>query len=315
MNGKTISLLCLMALILSGLAWAGAEMKPGPGEYGKSVARYQDWRFDGPEGRGFPYYLAQNYRRYAKHEDNAHDFVNAAKFLARAAAVERGELVNPESLAQRTLPAYAVRDLSLARERLVTALNKGARGMHPKPAAEAQAMFDCWMEQQEENIQPHDVHACRQGFEEAMAMIEPAPAPPPKLEPPPPPPPPPPPAAACPKLSCPKTPISFIVYFDFDRYELTAVARDTLQQVVTAIRERNPTHVTITGHADRAGAESYNEPLSRRRLNVVIAALRQAGILEQQLIGGSYFGERSPRVATPDGARNPENRRVEINFQ
>lgn len=313
MNGKKVSLLCLMALVLSGPAWADAEMKPGPGEYGKSVARYQDWRFDGPEGRGFPYYLAQNYRRYAKQEDNEHDFVNAAKFLARAAAVEQGELVDPEPLAQRTLPIYAVRDLSLARERLVTVLNKGARSTHPKPAAQAQAMFDCWLEQQEENSQPHDVHACRQGFEEAMAMIEPAPVPPPKPEPLPPPPPPPP--ATFPEPLSTKSPVSFIVYFDFDRDELTAAARDTLQQAVTAIRERNPSHVTLTGHADRAGAEAYNEPLSRRRLNVVIAALRQAGIPEQQLIGGSYFGERRPRAATPDGARNPENRRVEISFQ
>lgn len=312
MNRKIIPLLCLLALVLSGPAWADAEMKPVPDAYGKSVARYEDWRFDGPQGRGFPYYLAQNYRRYAKHEDNAHDFVNAAKFLARAAALEQGELVNPEPLAQRTLPIYAVRDLSLARERLVSALDKGARSTHPKPAAQAQVMFDCWLEQQEENIQPHDVHACRQGFEEAMAMIELATVPPPKPEPPPPPPPPP---AACPEILCAKSPVSFIVYFDFDRDELTAAARDTLQQVVTAIRERNPSHVTLTGHADRAGAEAYNEPLSRRRLNVVIAALRQAGILEQQLIGGSHFGERRPRVATPDGARNPENRRVEISFQ
>ena len=97
MNGKKVSLLCLLALVLSGLAWADPRVKPDPDEYGKSVTRYEDWRFDGPEERGFPYYLAQNYRRYAKQEDNDHDFVNAAKFLARAAAVERGELVNPES--------------------------------------------------------------------------------------------------------------------------------------------------------------------------------------------------------------------------
>lgn len=311
MNRKIIPLLCLMTLVLSGPAWADAEMKPAPDEYDKSVARYEDWRFDGPQGRGFPYYLAQNYRRYAKHEDNAHDFVNAAKFLARATTLEQGELVDPEPLAQRTLPIYAVRDLSLARERLVLALGKGARSTHPKPAAQAQAMFDCWMEQQEENSQPHDVHACRQGFEEAMAMIEPAPVPP-KPEPLPPLPSPP---AACPETLCAKSPVSFIVYFDFDRYDLTATAKDTLQQAVAAIRERNPSHVTLAGHADRAGAESYNEPLSRKRLDVVIAALRQAGILEQQLIGGSYFGERRPRVATPNGARNPENRRVEISFQ
>lgn len=317
MNNKIIPLLWLAAFVLSGLAWADAEMKPGPSAYGKSAARYDDWRFDGPEGRGFAYYLAQNYRRYAKHEDNAHDFSNAAKFLARAEAVERGERVDPEPLAHRTLPIYAVRDLTMARERLVLALRNGASATHPKQAAQAQVMFDCWMEQQEENIQPHDVHACRQGFEEAMAMFEPPPAA--KLEPPPPPPVEPEPApllpAQCPEQSCPKSPLSFIIYFDFDRHDLTATAKDTLQQVVMAIRERNPAQVTITAHADRAGASSYNEALSKRRLDVVIDNLRQAGINEQKIIVGSYFGERRRRVETADGKRNPENRRVEIKFQ
>jgi len=299
-----------MALVLSGLARADGEMKHGPDDYGRGGVRYQDWRFDGPDGRGFAYYLAHNYWRYGKHEDNENDFVNSAKFFERAAATERGELVDPEALSQRKLPVYAVKDLTLARERLVSALNKGARGTHPKPAAQAQVMFDCWMEQQEENIQPHDVHVCRQGFEEAMALMEPAPLPPPKVELPAPVPP-----AICPEMACAKSPISFIVYFDFDRYSLTAKAKDTLQQVVTAIRERNPAHVIITGHTDRSGADAYNERLSKKRLDMVIAALRQAGIMEQQLIDGSYYGERRPHVATPDGERNAENRRVEINFQ
>ncbi len=314
MNGNKISLLWLMALVLSGLAWADGEMTPGPDRYGKGEApRYPDWRFDGPDGRGFAYYLAHNYWRYAKHEDNEQDFINSAKFFERAAATERGERVDPEALSQRTLPIYAVKDLTQARQRLMAVLNKGARGTYPKPAAQAQVMFDCWMEQQEENIQPHDVHACRQGFEDAMARMEPPPMPPLMVQPAPPPPPAPP--AICPEVTCPKTPVSFIVYFDFDRYNLTAKAQETVEQVVAAVRERNPTRVVITGHTDRAGKDAYNERLSRRRLDTVIAALRQAGITEAQLIDGSYYGERRPRVPTPDGERNAENRRVEINFQ
>ena len=316
MNEKIISLLFLMAVLVSGRAWADGEMKPGPDTYGKSATRYPDWRFDGPDGRGFAYYLAHNYWRYGKQEDNEHDFINSAKFFERAAATERGEHIDPEALSQRTLPIYAVKDLTQARDRLMAVLNKGARSTYPKPAAQAQVMFDCWMEQQEENIQPHDVHACRQGFEEAMARMEPPPMPP--LAPPAPPPPAPMPPAMCPEMACamtPATPISFIIYFDFDRYNLTAKAQDIVQQVVAAIRERNPAHVVITGHTDRAGSDSYNDKLSRRRLDTVIAALRQAGITEPQLIDGSYYGEHRNRVPTPDGERNAENRRVEINFQ
>lgn len=275
---------------------AGGVGQTPPPPSQSEPAQYADWLFDGPEGRGFAWYLAQGYRRYAKHEDNAHDFEDAAKFLARAGAVERGEHVEPEHLTMRTLPAYAVDDLLYARQRLMRALANGAAVRLPKIAANAQVAFDCWMEQQEENFQPHDVARCRRDFEafivrlEGLREVGPACAP---AEP------------AC-------VPQSHLVFFDLGRHELTAAGRDTLQQVVEQARRSPAGSLIVSAHTDRSGSDQLNDALSRRRLDTVLDALSAAGIARERLARAEYYGERQPRVPTADGTRMPENRRVEI---
>jgi len=259
-------------------------------------AQYADWLFDGPEGRAFAWYLAQGYRRYAKHEDNAHDFEDAAKFLARAAAVERGETVEPEHLTMRTLPVYAVEDLAYARQRLMRALNGGAAQRLPKIAANAQVAFDCWMEQQEENHQPHDVARCRNAFEAFVVRLEPRPEP----------------APVCPPVEPACAPASHLVFFDLDRHELTAAGRDTVRAVAEQAQRSPAGTLIVSGHIDRAGSDQYNEALSKRRLDAVIEALMAAGVPRDRLARADYHGERQTRVSTPDGARQRENRRVEI---
>jgi OOP family OmpA-OmpF porin len=277
--------------------------------------QYPAWAFDGPEGRGFAYYLAQGYRRLAKDEDNQHDFDDAARFLARAGAVDRGERVEPEPLLNRVLPAYAADDLLYARQRIMRAFNRGATGQMPKLAAYAQVMFDCWMEQQEENIQPHDVARCRGEFEITMARIEemlggklvstgqcpgggsaPCPSP------------------CGPCGPCGPCPAASLVYFEFDKSDLTAAAQATIQAVAQTVRSQSIGGLVVSGHTDRSGSDHYNEGLSKRRLETVVNALIAAGLSGDSIAKALYYGESQPRVPTPDGQRLAENRRVEIRF-
>lgn len=73
------------------VAYGGNPPNPTPPPPSQSITpQYATWLVDGPEGRGFAYYLSEGYRRYAKLEDNAHDFEDAAKFLFRAGEVDRG---------------------------------------------------------------------------------------------------------------------------------------------------------------------------------------------------------------------------------
>jgi OmpA-OmpF porin, OOP family len=67
----------------------------------------------------------------------------------------------------------------------------------------------------------------------------------------------------------------------------------------------------VAGHADRSGSPQYNQRLSQRRADVVAAELVRQGVNRSD-IGITAYGESRPLVATADGVREPQNRRVEI---
>lgn len=310
------------AVYMPGGTWSGSAIAPQgqrsdllpPPPSPSIVTDYSDWLFDGPEGRGFAYYLAQGYRRYAKHEDNEHDFEDAAKFLQRAGAVERGERIAPELLSMRILPLWSVDDLVYARQRLTRALDLGAAERLPKIAANAQVAFDCWMEQQEENIQPHDVSRCRKAFEGFIVRLESPqvrlPAPLPK-------------GAAAPQRECP-APAPMVsqpaacsgqrhtIYFNLDRDDLTAEALSVIQQAARQMQGDGSSRVELMAHADRSGSDAHNDQLSKRRLERVVAALQQEGVGNERIVLARFYGEKRPAVETADGVREAANRRVEM---
>jgi outer membrane protein OmpA-like peptidoglycan-associated protein len=120
-------------------------------------------------------------------------------------------------------------------------------------------------------------------------------------------PPAPPPPAAQPA----STKKSFIVFFDFDRSNITAEAQKTINQAAAAAKAGEASQVTLTGHTDRSGSEQYNMALSLRRAEAVKASLIKLGV-PASLIVVIGKGESQPLVPTADGVREPQNRRVEI---
>ncbi|MDP1750870.1 MAG: OmpA family protein [Reyranella sp.] len=119
---------------------------------------------------------------------------------------------------------------------------------------------------------------------------------------------PPPPAAAPPP---PPPPPSFMVFFDWDRSNLSSQALGTIQQAASAYKTRGGARITATGHTDTSGAETYNMALSLRRANAVKDALVKEGV-PAAAITTVGRGESGLLVKTADGVREPQNRRVEI---
>lgn len=99
-----------------------------------------------------------------------------------------------------------------------------------------------------------------------------------------------------------------IVYFGFEDPSLPDRERQSLDAFVEAYRVTGESAVVVSGHIDRAEA---NASLAQQRANVVRDYLVSMGIPAGMITVQSY-GEQRPAVDTPDGTRDPDNRRVEV---
>ncbi|MEA3017015.1 MAG: OmpA-OmpF porin, family [Sphingomonadales bacterium] len=115
-----------------------------------------------------------------------------------------------------------------------------------------------------------------------------------------------------PGSTCP-IPGPFIVFFDWDRDEITPQAAGILDNAAEQYRTTGNAQVVLAGHADRSGSDQYNVGLSQRRAENVRQYLAGRGIPEG-VMRTEAFGESRPAVETADGVREPQNRRVEITF-
>src|SRR5205823_3827766 len=71
---------------------------------------------------------------------------------------------------------------------------------------------------------------------------------------------------------------SFMVFFDWDRSNLSQQALSTIQQAAQAFKAKGNARITATGHTDTSGPENYNMALSLRRANAVKDALVRNGV-------------------------------------
>ncbi len=258
-----------------------------------------------PKGSAFSRALSREYLVLANFEaDEMVDWRDAQRFTRKGLRAAMGEMVPPEDFGRWRIPDGQKAALAAARARLMAALGAGAPEAAPNDAARAQAHFDCWVEQQEENWQVDHIATCRAGFEAAMGGLEkvladrgdPAPA-----------------MRQFAALKDSEVPPVFQLRFGFDSYLIDNEGKAAVGRAAALILESGD-NVTITGHADRAGPEQYNRTLSLQRAAAVQSALVEKGI-DPGKIRVRAAGETEPLVATPDGTREPKNRRVEIRFR
>ncbi len=131
-----------------------------------------------------------------------------------------------------------------------------------------------------------------------MKFGAPPPAPPPPAPPAPPPPP---------------THQVYLVFFDWDKYNITPEGQQILQLAANQYHSGGRVTLQVTGYTDTSGSAGYNQRLSERRANAVAAALERLGVPRSDMTVAGR-GQNDLRVPTPDGVREPQNRRVEIVF-
>ena len=126
-----------------------------------------------------------------------------------------------------------------------------------------------------------------------------------------PPPPAPAPAPAPVAAPAPAPSRTYLVFFDWDKADLTERARQIIGQAAQNSTRVQYTKIDVAGHADRTGTPQYNQKLSMQRAENVAAELVKDGV-PQTAIDVQAYGDTRPLVATAAGVREPQNRRVEI---
>ncbi len=104
---------------------------------------------------------------------------------------------------------------------------------------------------------------------------------------------------------------SYLVFFDWDKYNLTDRARQIVAEAAANSTKVQYTKIEVNGYTDTSGSAKYNMGLSLRRADTVAAELVKDGV-PKAAIAIQGFGQTHLLVPTGDGVREPQNRRVEI---
>ena len=257
----------------------------------------------GPPSGAFDQALQKEYETVAQREYDESDWEHAGLFGRKAAAAGNGEAVMPEDPANWMLPEDKGQVFADARDSLLSALNGGGREKAPNEAAIAQANYDCWIQEaeiQNEGFQEDDIAYCRGLFWDNLAKVEDAIKPEPV-------------AVVVPEPAPEPVARDYLVYFDFDKYNVRPDAASILDRVAEAINETGAASVSLIGHTDTMGTPEYNQVLSVERADSVRDYLKSKGVTAP--ITATGVGESDPRVPTPDQVAEQENRNVQIRIE
>jgi OOP family OmpA-OmpF porin len=141
-------------------------------------------------GSPFTQALTQQYKAYVTAEVDRKDWRDAKYFAKKGLAAAHGDNVQPEQISNWNIPHNRKAEIASARQRLVSALENGARQSKPQEAARAQVRFDCWVQKEEQrnirhkrpddngglmDISDRDEYQaapCKSGFFSALRAIE-----------------------------------------------------------------------------------------------------------------------------------------------
>jgi OmpA-OmpF porin, OOP family len=107
---------------------------------------------------------------------------------------------------------------------------------------------------------------------------------------------------------------AFQVFFDFNKSDITSDAASIIRQAAATVSAGHLAKIDVTGHTDTVGSASYNQKLSERRADAVKAELIKDGV-SADAISTAGVGKSGLLVPTPDGVREPQNRRAEIELK
>ena len=244
-----------------------------------------------------------------------HDWNSAKLYSEKALAANEGDRILPQIISYWKIEPAKRFDLIKGYNNLMTIYDV-ALNVDPYNLAKAISSLDCWSEQQEESWQTWDINKCRDDFINAMHTIygildeknqESSKS---ELN-----------SNISKSVNSSNDIISIvtqdkkqnilqIIYFDFDKFNLTQMTINEIKNFIDSNKEKIERFI-IVGHTDTMGTKEYNIKLSIQRAKAVEDILLGLGIQKENIkILGK--GESDLSVKTNDEVEHPANRRAEI---
>jgi len=108
-----------------------------------------------------------------------------------------------------------------------------------------------------------------------------------------------------------KTHIFENVLFEFDKFKLQEDSKKEMLELYKHVNADTTLHISISGHTDSVGSDTYNHKLSSMRAEAVANYLQNLGLAKDRIVWQGHGGKKP--IATNDSeAGRRKNRRVEF---
>ncbi|MBS1949211.1 MAG: OmpA family protein, partial [Bacteroidetes bacterium] len=87
--------------------------------------------------------------------------------------------------------------------------------------------------------------------------------------------------------------VKFVIYFEFNQYDLNSSAFARLDKVISRLRADKSLLVSIKGYTDNVGTNEYNLMLSRKRAEIVYKYINSRGVATERLTS-RFYGKENP---------------------
>ncbi|WP_347904483.1 OmpA family protein [Pseudomonas purpurea] len=106
------------------------------------------------------------------------------------------------------------------------------------------------------------------------------------------------------------------VHFQFNSSKLTAADEAKLETIATRLKKEAPSaRLSVTGHTDSVGRDTYNQKLSERRAHSVVDYLIHEGVPRASFVSVKGAGESQPVADNKTADGRAMNRRTEIKIE
>ena len=256
-------------------------------------------------GEGFNAELAKAYQHRVNNtieEDT--NWILAGMYSDKGMSAHEGETVLPwDHTVYQEQPTFrsgvptdraSKYNLDGLRSQLVSALDNGGRSKNPYACAQAQVHYDWLVDETFQDTPPAQVDEEDKIASDLARFLNDCGG------------------VKQVKKVAPVAATEWVIYFGWDKYNLTAEAQRVIDSVVATVGQMSNKALSVVGFTDTSGSMAYNKKLSQKRAAVVSNALSSKGVSQ---ISSAAVGETNLAKTTKDGVREPLNRRAIISLK